>query len=148
MGLCLNAGQALSLRRSIATVGYLLRVHSRCRSITQDWIRIVQGRQGVIRLVSKNSCVSCNPGRLAFQTAVCLRIMSKGLRSLSNIRSRSSVIREEVCRTGWFINWVAPYFFTATRSISTLQPGTSRPVTPTVVRGGGEGKYSFQTWSK
>ena len=31
---------------------------------------------------------------------------------------------------------------TATRSISTLQPGTSRPVTPTVVRGGGAGKNS------
>jgi hypothetical protein len=37
------------------------------------------------------------------------------------------------------------YRLTAVRSISTLQPGTSSPLTWTVVRGGGEGKNSRQT---
>src|SRR5439155_17517722 len=36
----------------------------------------------------------------------------------------------------------------ATRSTSTRQPGTSRPVVPTVVRGGGVPKNSFHTSSK
>jgi len=36
----------------------------------------------------------------------------------------------------------------AIRSISTRVPGTSSPVVPIVVRGGGVGKNSFQTSSK
>jgi hypothetical protein len=36
----------------------------------------------------------------------------------------------------------------AIRSISTRVPGTRSPVVPTVVRGGGAGKNSFQTSSK
>ncbi len=37
---------------------------------------------------------------------------------------------------------------TPQRSISTLQPGTRSLLICTVVRGGGEGKNSFHTWSK
>src|SRR5262245_34066149 len=39
------------------------------------------------------------------------------------------------------------YGIDAMRSISNRAPGTSKPVVPTVVRGGGVGKNSFQTSS-